>query len=394
MGRYKFFFLAFALTLFAATAFAAGKVNPRSTGYYRMGSNGVGGTVWGTRTEFEALWSGASGGSATSFITKTGALSSSTVGSLARKAIRGGVYGAAIGLAVEQIVNGAGWAIDELQSQVTTPGTPPDPLNSSGVWCMDKSGWGGQYSGTRCANTPLAAAYDSPTGDGAVPTSIHTGSSSDTTKNIIYQPQGYLMPVLFLAIPPFDAVNGNPSVDASPISDEDLGDKIKESPELVNDLLTDPRTGAVIVTPEMQQQMQDILDELDSRGGDPSDPATPSDLDDDQAQDTTESEWPTFCSWASVVCRFIDWYKEPPPEDGDPEIPHEEETSSSGWVSGLSDGSCPAPYQLSFTNYGAVSYDWQPWCDFAVRIKPFTIASCSLAAIFILTGFSVRQRGG
>ncbi|WP_431769035.1 hypothetical protein, partial [Xanthomonas campestris] len=72
--------------------YAAGAtVTPRSTGYYRMGTNAVGGTRFGTRTEFAALWENALGGSVSRSVTAVGEISSTTIGSLGRKAIRGGV---------------------------------------------------------------------------------------------------------------------------------------------------------------------------------------------------------------------------------------------------------------------------------------------------------------
>ncbi|WP_198407546.1 hypothetical protein [Xanthomonas campestris] len=60
------------------------------------------------------------GGAVSRTVTAAGEISSTTIGSLGRKAIRGGVYGAAVGLAIEGIIDGAGWAIDELKKQVVT----------------------------------------------------------------------------------------------------------------------------------------------------------------------------------------------------------------------------------------------------------------------------------
>ncbi len=55
--------------------YAAGAtVTPRSTGYYRMGTNAVGGTRFGTRTEFAALWENALGGSVSRSVTAVGEL--------------------------------------------------------------------------------------------------------------------------------------------------------------------------------------------------------------------------------------------------------------------------------------------------------------------------------
>ncbi|GEM_PF-6616169 len=364
-----------------------------------MGQNADGSTRWATKTEwaawFDSQMAGSAAAGAAEYATTTGALSSSTIGGLARKAIRGGVYGAAIGLAVEGVLDGAGWAIKELQDQVVVPGIPQEELKPS-AWCFTTQG-GVQ----RCANSP-----------GVMTASAHLANSSEfsqpCTASVINNSGYYYckrigdgvqiltiidgprtMPVTGW---PVSYVNANPSTDDVPVSDEQLGDAIKQRPEVVDSLLTDPRTGRPVMTPELQQQGDDLKKRLEEREGyDPSDPSTVPDLEDDTVKDDG-SPWPSFCGWATAVCEFITWFKADDAETESPEVPWEEESPADyeqSWSSGLGGGSCPSAVTFTVALGGqsaSPEFSFDGLCRFATMMRPVIIALASIIAGFIIAG--------
>ena len=371
----------FGLLVVAAAAQAAGvTVTPTSTGYYRMGTNAAGGTVWGTRTQFAALWENALGGAGSSFVTRTGAVSSTTVGSLARKALRGGVYAAAVGIAVEGIIDGAGWAINELKDQVSSPGTAQDAPPGTLMHCASPDG------NLRCTTTVQGAiqiaeiVFENCTGlnENRLPSwSVYCRDRND---QLAFQDRYFDVPVA-------DAGSGSePSV----ITDGQLGDEVKKSPEVVSALLTDPRTNTPVMTPEMQAMADEIKRDIEQRMGLPETPdSTAPDLGDDTPADGGESPWPGFCDWASVVCDWLEWTKK---DDGQKEpLPETDvQLPTNGWSSGVGEGSCPAPEQFD-VNLGELGggdgeFSWQPLCDTATMLRPVLITVASIVAFFILAG--------
>lgn len=397
----RWFVLAILLVVALGDAYAAGKVRvtPQSNRWHRGGQNADGSTRWVQDAEFNATWdkwlgeASAGGGvaAASEYIKSSGPLSSSTIGSMGRKALRGGVYGAAVALAVEGVIDGAGWAIKELQDQVVEPGTPQEELKPN-AWCFTTQG-GVQ----RCANAP-----------GLMTASAHLANSAEFSQpcvSSVSKNEGYYwckriadgaqinviidsprtMPVTGW---PSSYVNANPSTDDVPVSDEQLGDAIRKDPQLVNALLTDPRTGRPVVTPELQQMMDDIKKQIEQREDIPSSEPSPApDLEDDTAKDDG-SPWPSFCGWATAVCDFIDWFK-----DGDGEdvaLPEKElEIQPSQWSSGIGGGSCPVAESVTVSVLGTsadVSFDLQPLCRMASELRPFLIAISMMVAVLIIAG--------
>ncbi|WP_152982604.1 virulence factor TspB C-terminal domain-related protein [Stenotrophomonas humi] len=310
---------------------------------------------------------------------------------MGRKAIRGGVYGTAVALAVEGIIDGAGWAINELKDQVIDPGTK-EQLDRQG-WCREKV----------CA----------PTIDGLIPyaQSRYTGTAypdsrwiaieqSPSNGLICYRVIGtescrFSMPVQLVLRPTtgWDGyTNVSPGTDAGPVSDERLGDAIRPHPDVVNSLLTDPRTGRPVMTPELQQMMDDIKQQIEQREGMPgSDPSPAPDMEDDTAKDDG-SPWPSFCGWATVVCDFIEWVKTDDPDTQNPEVPWEEEIPADvtqTWSSGLGGGSCPsaASFTVSLGGFSASpEFSFEGICQFGTIMRPVIIALAAIIAGFIIAG--------
>ncbi|AXH76258.1 MAG: 50-kDa virion protein [Inoviridae sp.] len=103
----------------------------------------------------------------------------------------------------------------------------------------------------------------------------------------------------------------------------------------------------------------------------------------------TAIEFPTFCSWASVVCDFIDWYKEPigEPEpdlsqiiiDNDDFVKHKNISFGSK--------SCPADYSVRVDFIGKdINISYQPFCDLAALMYFFIMASTYVSAAYITLG--------
>ena len=104
---------------------------------------------------------------------------------------------------------------------------------------------------------------------------------------------------------------------------------------------------------------------------------------------------PPFCSWATVVCDFITWFKRDDSNkdtDVDIQTPDVKPTSTDIRFS----GSCPANVQIPFTFAGNTTtvtvMDWASFCDMiATYLKPLVIALASFAAARILGGVNVND---
>jgi hypothetical protein len=407
----RWFVLAFLLVAALGDVYAAGKVRvtPQSNRWHRQGQNADGSTRWVQDAEFNATWdkwlgeASAGGGvaAASEYIKSGGPLSSSTIGSMGRKALRGGVYGAAVALAVEGVIDGAGWAIKELQDQVVEPGTPQEELGES-AWCF----FGTNGRPSRCASAPglLTASANlidpsayaqpctakySPEWDRAFYSCVRI---SDGVTLVVNSDLRVTRPITGWPV----GVNDNPGTDDKPISDDQLGDAIRKDPQLVNALLTDPRTGRPVMTPELQQMMDDIKKQIEQREGIPGSEPTPApDMEDDTAKDDG-SPWPSFCGWATAVCDFIDWVKTDDPDTQKPEVPWEEEKPADfdqKWSSGLGGGSCPPPISVSVPVPGGsvgIEFSYEFLCQFATILRPLVIAMAAIMAAVIVAGV----RGG
>ncbi|MGB3109625.1 MAG: virulence factor TspB C-terminal domain-related protein [Psychrobacter alimentarius] len=120
---------------------------------------------------------------------------------------------------------------------------------------------------------------------------------------------------------------------------------------------------------------------------------------------------PSFCSWASPVCSFIDWsktqwleftvtftalkdwlFEDAPADDKDntvdtPVLPVTPVQVAINFV-----GSCPAPLTFEYKIYNQTfkpSVPFTPMCEVAVMINPVIKICASIAAIFIVAG--IRQ---
>lgn len=102
-------------------------------------------------------------------------------------------------------------------------------------------------------------------------------------------------------------------------------------------------------------------------------------------------DFPKFCSWAAVVCDFIDWVKEEPdlPEE-DSEIEHE--PLDIGWTPYALvnfDASCPPDLPLELNIIGSpisTVFPLTPFCTFFSGIQPFVLLLGMFLSVKIVAG--------
>lgn len=105
------------------------------------------------------------------------------------------------------------------------------------------------------------------------------------------------------------------------------------------------------------------------------------------APDTTGSDLPAFCEWAMIVCDFIEWVKEDPPEyekklvEWDEDQPEEQH-----FTAPIPDsGTCPAPEVATIWGQ-EVDFSYSPICDFAEYLRPLLLLAAGVAAAYIVAG--------
>ena len=102
-------------------------------------------------------------------------------------------------------------------------------------------------------------------------------------------------------------------------------------------------------------------------------------------------ELPPFCSWASHVCKFIDWFREDP-NLGEPDkidIPVQDRNDlaqqdiNKQYYNAV--GQCPAPAVVN-TNFGQIKIPYDTLCSFFSRHSPILIAIAYLIGGYIVIG--------
>ena len=365
--RLTAFIAGFLLVCIVATAHAGVRVNATSARHAGTTATGV-----RTTTTFEATLTGTANGVRNYAVPVP--VSSSTLGGLAGAAMKRALPAVGWYMTAKAIIEEAGWVIDELSKQVTS-GSPQDTLPPGQMYWV----FAGRYFSDAQSVCTVAVAVDSAWGPCTI-TSISdthaffrnaTGSYNAATRAFVANP---------------GVIDWSSGSGVQPVTDQQLGELLKQSPQVVNAILIDPETGAPIHTPELVQAMNDLRKAIEAANGiDPGPDATPKDPMETQPM---ESAWPGFCSWATTVCDWLDWTR----SDGEPhkDLPETElQIEPDTWTSGIGGGSCPAPETFTITvvgHQGQAEFDWQPACDFATTFKPFFIAMCSIVAVFILAG--------
>lgn len=104
--------------------------------------------------------------------------------------------------------------------------------------------------------------------------------------------------------------------------------------------------------------------------------------------DGSSLELPPFCTWAKVVCDFIDWVEQPPKPQTPEPVDHEDLSNQLPEKPAINfNGICPPPVLFTFDfpfKTFTWSYEWTNLCDSLVKIKPWILAIANLMAVFIV----------
>ena len=187
----------------------------------------------------------------------------------------------------------------------------------------------------------------------------------------------------------------SPQQIAQALAQEDPG----IAPQLVNNA-----QGQEFNTPNVQQAASQLGQQIASQTGQPNpEPAPASSTSPAPAstsltnpapsssapQSSPSANLPPFCSWAAVVCDFINWMETKPQQQAPQTLPVNPAPAGSSWSSGLGGGSCPAPYP--FQVFGSTyQLDLTPICTLMTDIRGLVLAACALIAAFILSGTTRR----
>lgn len=100
----------------------------------------------------------------------------------------------------------------------------------------------------------------------------------------------------------------------------------------------------------------------------------------------SSSEWPGFCDWATVVCDWLEWTKEPPLDEPDlPQVVDDDFEQTKNINFGAK--SCPPDYQINIAFINTVvAVPMQPLCDFAGIIYYMVMSAAYIFAAYISIG--------
>ncbi|AXF45521.1 virulence factor TspB C-terminal domain-related protein [Acinetobacter johnsonii] len=110
---------------------------------------------------------------------------------------------------------------------------------------------------------------------------------------------------------------------------------------------------------------------------------------------TGSLQLPAFCSWAAIVCDWINWTKEEPNEPEEPKPVFEEiNVPLTPFSIAKFNAQCPPDENLSLNLMGqemSFVFPMKPFCDFFSGIKPFVIALASFWAVKLIGNASFNS---
>ncbi|MDH1279040.1 virulence factor TspB C-terminal domain-related protein [Acinetobacter johnsonii] len=110
---------------------------------------------------------------------------------------------------------------------------------------------------------------------------------------------------------------------------------------------------------------------------------------------TGSLQLPAFCSWAAIVCDWINWTKEEPNEPEQPKPVFEEiNVPLTPFSIAKFNAQCPPDENLSLNLMGqemSFVFPMKPFCDFFSGIKPFVIALASFWAVKLIGNASFNS---
>lgn len=110
---------------------------------------------------------------------------------------------------------------------------------------------------------------------------------------------------------------------------------------------------------------------------------------------TGSLELPAFCDWAGIVCDWINWTKEEPDQPEEPKPVFEEiNVPFTPFSIAKFNAQCPPDENLSLNLMGqdmSFVFPMKPFCDFFSGIKPFVIALASFWAVKLIGNASFNS---
>jgi hypothetical protein len=109
---------------------------------------------------------------------------------------------------------------------------------------------------------------------------------------------------------------------------------------------------------------------------------------------STGSLLPAFCTWASIVCDWINWTKEEPQEPELKPVFEEINVPYTPFSIAKFNAQCPPDENLSLNLMGqemSFVFPMKPFCDFFSGIKPFVIALASFWAVKLIGNASFNS---
>ena len=109
---------------------------------------------------------------------------------------------------------------------------------------------------------------------------------------------------------------------------------------------------------------------------------------------TGSLELPAFCDWAAIVCDWINWTKEEPQEPELKPVFEEIEVPYTPFSIANFNAQCPPDENLSLNLMGqemSFVFPMKPFCDFFSGIKPFVIALASFWAVKLIGNASFNS---
>lgn len=313
------------------------------------------------------------------YVTRAVPLTAASAARLAR-----GALGGPLGLAVTAALIADGLIFDNDTGEIVEPGIEYD--GDLVYTCSVCSGW---------HVSPVSACQTAVWGQGTCPGTapannntvcrVQRNISGDCTSS--YSNFG-------ISTAPNSGQADTPGLPASPERVEQaIPDDVFR--DLINDLLRRRPQNIPTVIPELASEMEatkDAQQAAESHAADPSqNPApTPEEQEIVDSQTTTEptfaTEFPAFCSWASVVCDFIDWMRAEPELPEHPPIPMLD-IDIPDYDSNLpSVASCPAPVVVNTQMWGSFELSYQPFCDLAEYIRYGVLGIAYLFAAYTIIG--------
>lgn len=114
---------------------------------------------------------------------------------------------------------------------------------------------------------------------------------------------------------------------------------------------------------------------------------TPGDLPVETGGGGASGDWPGFCSWATVVCDWLNWTREDPPPEEDLPVVIDDDFFEQKNIS-FGSKSCPPPHEVNLAPFleTTVGVSFQPLCDFAGLIYYMVMAASYIIAAYISIG--------